>query len=94
MLKIAYTLALAATVSIASTSAFSQVTTGFDGNTKYEETLSNFPNEKDSRGALAVEHPVLKRNDAVYAPNGTYLGSDPDANVRLELRRDECISGC
>ena len=92
MLKLVHTFALAATVAFASTSAFSQVTTGFDGNTKYEETLSNFPNERDSRGA--VEHPVVKHNDAVYAPNGTYLGSDPDANVRLELRRDECISGC
>jgi hypothetical protein len=24
----------------------------------------------------------------VYDPRGTYVGSDPDANVRFELRRD------
>lgn len=27
-------------------------------------------------------------NQTVYAPNGTVIGQDPDANVRLQIRRD------
>jgi len=39
-------------------------------------------------GALAAEkkHSVTSSQD-VYA-HGTYAGTDPDANVRFELRRD------
>lgn len=64
---------------------------GFHGNTAYEATLPNFPDP--ARGAFASAHKAVNSR-SVYAPNGTYLGSDPDANVRLELRRDECRSGC
>jgi hypothetical protein len=41
-------------------------------------------------GALAAakqQQSFGPRND-VYDARGTYLGSDPDANVRFELRRD------
>ena len=39
-------------------------------------------------GALAAEkkHSVTSSQD-IYA-RGTYVGTDPDANVRFELRRD------
>jgi len=41
-------------------------------------------------GALAATKPQSAdptRND-VYGVRGTYVGSDPDASVRFELRRD------
>ena len=40
-------------------------------------------------GALAAtkQHSSEPRND-VYDARGIYVGSDPDANVRFELRRD------
>jgi len=40
-------------------------------------------------GALAAtkQHGVAPHHD-VYDANGTYAGSDPDANVRFDLRRD------
>ena len=40
-------------------------------------------------GALAAtkQHGIDSRHD-VRDTNGTYFGSDPDANVRFELRRD------
>jgi hypothetical protein len=40
-------------------------------------------------GALAAtkQQSVDPRHD-VYDVRGTYVGSDPDANVRFELRRD------
>jgi len=40
-------------------------------------------------GALAAtkQQGSQPLND-VYNPNGAYVGSDPDANVRFELRRD------
>ncbi len=44
-------------------------------------------------GAHASAQKAVNK-DTVIAPDGTYLGSDPDANVRLELRRDECTWGC
>jgi len=40
-------------------------------------------------GALAAtkQQSFQPRND-VYDARGTYVGSDPDGNVRFELRRD------
>jgi hypothetical protein len=40
-------------------------------------------------GALAAtaQHSTAPSRD-VYDARGTYVGSDPDANVRFELRRD------
>jgi len=40
-------------------------------------------------GALAAtkQHSVAPNRD-VYDARGVYVGSDPDANVRFELRRD------
>ena len=40
-------------------------------------------------GALAAtkQQSLQPRND-VYDVQGTYVGSDPDASVRFELRRD------
>ena len=40
-------------------------------------------------GALAAtkQQSAAPRND-VYDARGNYIGSDPDANVRFELRRD------
>ncbi len=40
-------------------------------------------------GALAAtkQQSFQPRND-VYDAHGVYVGSDPDANVRFELRRD------
>jgi hypothetical protein len=40
-------------------------------------------------GALAAtkQQSFAPRNDA-YDARGAYVGSDPDANVRFELRRD------
>jgi hypothetical protein len=40
-------------------------------------------------GALAAtkQQSSEARHD-VYDPRGTYVGSDPDANIRFELRRD------
>jgi hypothetical protein len=40
-------------------------------------------------GALAAtkQHSSQPSHD-VYDARGTYLGADPDANVRFELRRD------
>ncbi len=40
-------------------------------------------------GALAAtkQQSFQPRND-VYDARGNYVGSDPDANVRFELRRD------
>jgi hypothetical protein len=41
-------------------------------------------------GALAAtkQHGVAPNHD-VYDARGAYVGSDPDANVRFELRRDQ-----
>ena len=94
MLKSLQAIAVIAFVATTATGAFAQgrggLEDGFHGNTPYEATLPNFP---DARGAYASGHKA-SRSRSVYAPNGTYLGSDPDPNVRLELRRDECIWGC
>jgi hypothetical protein len=42
--------------------------------------------------ALAAprSHNVAPSHDAysAYAPNGTYVGTDPDLNIRFELNRD------
>ena len=40
-------------------------------------------------GALAAtkQHSIAPGHE-VYGGQGTYVGSDPDANVRFELRRD------
>jgi hypothetical protein len=38
-------------------------------------------------GNATAGAPDFARHD-VYGANGRYVGSDPDANVRLELRRD------
>ena len=95
MLKSLQTLAVVALVATTATAAFADgrggLEDGFHGNTAYEATLPNFPDA--ARGAFASAHKAVKSR-SVYAPNGTYLGSDPDANVRLELRRDECRWGC
>ena len=95
MLKSLQTLAAVALVATTATAAFADgrggLEDGFHGNTAYEATLPNFPDA--ARGAFASAHRAVNSR-AVYAPNGTYLGSDPDANVRLELRRDECRWGC
>ena len=37
--------------------------------------------------AATKQHSFQPSHD-VYDARGTYLGSDPDANVRFELRRD------
>jgi len=43
-------------------------------------------------GALAApkNHNLAPRHDAysAYSPNGTYVGTDPDLNIRFELNRD------
>ncbi len=40
-------------------------------------------------GALAAtKQKSLEPHHDVYDARGTYVGSDPDANVRFELRRD------
>jgi hypothetical protein len=43
-------------------------------------------------GALAASkgHAVTPSPDAysVYNPNGAYVGTDPDLNIRFELNRD------
>jgi anion-transporting ArsA/GET3 family ATPase len=40
-------------------------------------------------GALAAtKHQSVDPRHNVYDVRGTYVGSDPDANVRFELRRD------
>ena len=94
MLKSIQALVIIALVATTATGAFAQarggLEDGFHGNTVYESTLPNFP---DARDAHASTHNAVGSR-AVYAPNGTYLGSDPDANVRLQLRRDECTWGC
>lgn len=94
MIKSLQALALIALVATTATSAFADgrggLDDGFHGNTAYEATLPNFP---DARGAYASAHKTVTSR-SVYAPNGYYQGSDPDANVRLELRRDECRWGC
>lgn len=94
MIKSLQALALIALVATTATSAFADgrggLDDGFHGNTAYEATLPNFP---DARGAFASAHKTVTSR-SVYAPNGYYQGSDPDANVRLELRRDECRWGC
>ncbi len=45
-------------------------------------------------GALAVtkQHGIAPGHD-VYDARGGYAGSDPDANVRFELRRDSGREG-
>lgn len=95
MLKSLQALAVIALVATAATAASAQgrggLEDGFHGNTTYESTLPNFPDAV--RGAHASAHKAVKSR-SVYAPDGYYLGSDPDANVRLELRRDECTWGC
>ena len=41
-------------------------------------------------GALAaVKHPSIAPDHGVYDARGAYVGADPDANIRFELRRDE-----
>ena len=41
-------------------------------------------------GALAaVKHQGAGPHHDVYDTRGGYVGADPDANVRFELRRDE-----
>jgi hypothetical protein len=41
-------------------------------------------------GALAAtKHQSSAPNRDVYDARGTFVGSDPDANIRFELRRDE-----
>jgi len=41
-------------------------------------------------GAMAAtRHQSYAPNRDVYDAHGTYVGSDPDANIRFELRRDE-----
>ncbi len=44
-------------------------------------------------GALAAstQHSTAPNHD-VYDTRGIYVGSDPDANVRFELRRDQARS--
>jgi hypothetical protein len=41
-------------------------------------------------GALAATHGVAPSPDtySVYNRNGTYVGTDPDLNIRFELNRD------
>ena len=41
-------------------------------------------------GALAaVKHPSVAPNHDVYDTRGAYVGTDPDTNIRFELRRDD-----
>jgi hypothetical protein len=41
-------------------------------------------------GAMAAaEHQSYAPHRDVYDARGTFVGSDPDANIRFELRRDE-----
>ena len=95
MIKSLQALAVIAFVVTTATGAFADgrggLEDGFHGNTAYEATLPNFPDA--GRGAFASAHKAV-RSRSVYAPNGYYQGSDPDANVRLELRRDEYRWGC
>ena len=43
-----------------------------------------------SSALAAVKHQSpADPGQSVYVTRGTYLGADPDANVRFELRRDE-----
>jgi len=44
-------------------------------------------------GALAATKQSFEPRHDVYDARGTYVGSDPDANVRLELRRDSDRGG-
>ena len=37
----------------------------------------------------AVKHQSVGPHHDVYDTRGGYVGTDPDANVRFELRRDE-----
>ena len=39
-------------------------------------------------GALAATKQSFEPRQGAYDARGTYVGSDPDANVRFELRRD------
>ena len=39
-------------------------------------------------GALAATKQSLQPRNDVYDARGMYVGSDPDAGVRFELRRD------
>jgi hypothetical protein len=41
-------------------------------------------------GALAATktHSIGPSQETVYNPAGAYVGTDPDLNVRFELRRD------
>jgi hypothetical protein len=40
-------------------------------------------------GALAAtKSQSVVPSQTVYSPAGAYVGSDPDANIRFELRRD------
>lgn len=94
MLKSLIALAVFALITVDAGSAFAQVRGSVDGDTVYETKLPNFPHAKSARDAYSAEHPASMKSDDVYAPNGVYQGSDPDPNVRLELRRDECRWGC
>jgi hypothetical protein len=41
-------------------------------------------------GALAAaKHQSVAPNHDVFDTRGAYVGADPDANIRFELRRDE-----
>ena len=41
-------------------------------------------------GALAAtKHQSIVPNHDVYDVRSTYVGADPDANIRFELRRDQ-----
>jgi hypothetical protein len=42
-----------------------------------------------SSALAAVKHQGTAAPREVYDTRGGYLGADPDANVRFELRRDE-----
>jgi len=41
-------------------------------------------------GALATtKHQSVVSNNDVYNAQGVYVGTDPDANIRFHLRRDQ-----
>jgi hypothetical protein len=41
-----------------------------------------------SAALAATKHQAIAPNHDVYDTRGAYAGSDPDSNVRFELRRD------
>lgn len=44
--------------------------------------------QQNVRGAFAQSYPGAFNNPNVVVEGGKVIGADPDANVRLELRRD------